>query len=380
MRYSFEDKSPHTQVNEFHNKGENLPYNERQTHEELYLQNQTHNVQEEQELNGQAKDGENADSSPKNGKASSKRTSKLLSSVALLFAAGTMVIAPAMASAKPPQAFIVQEAVGCLTYDCLLGYEGEQAEFDVILTTAEGAHVQTIDDVNVSSKTQTGVQFASLTPKTEYELTLVNNDGEVAMEYEFTTQPFVRVEVIDQTKTKLIMHEQLLGFVEMGVDLIGENGEDFSSNLVYSENIGEIILYSAGLYAMEYRLTASCFLEGQGVNVYSTPIATGNLDRLIYSANVQNYDQSLDAFHDISLIYQTGDIAPYTPISVEIYNEDYSAYYNFSQEEFAIDGNDIYLSLYEKLESGSYNVCVWGEFVGQETNFYNQIWLGKIQI
>ncbi len=378
MRNFDNERNSQTIVDENNSVLEQSSTNELQSFSEQYLSRETYGDKESDETN-QKQTNNNSKPKTKNSQSPSiKQLTQYLASVTVVLTATVTVVAPAISALTVPPVEIVSQAVGALTYNCAVGFKGEEIELDALLLTSEGEQVTRYDDIKISAEIQADLNFSNLYPETEYELNMVDNEGGVRLEQSFTTQPFVGFEEIDGNKIKLNFHADLQGFEELGIELLTENGNDFSSNIVYEDN-GDKCIYKKGLYASNYTLRARCFVE-EGFYEFNSSLAIGELSELKYEAYIESFGNEMDIKHQIELAYKSGELFEYSISEVTIYSDDYEVYHSFYGEELALDGNNIYLTVYELIASGEYNVCIWGNFSDGEMNFYNQIWLGKLVI
>ncbi len=375
MKYSFQEKNPHSFVDEQQMTSELMRNKELNTSNEHFQANELNPFEEIEELGG--KNFANGRSSKKPNNLGAKELTKYLSTVAVLFATTAGVVIPVSSYIQGlPQVEVVSESVGCLSYSCILTLEGEEVELEAILQTPEG---ETVDNFALDGQIEAQASFVDLQPETEYELTVIDGDGKERLSHEFETEPFVLIEESAVNRFKLVLHEETSGFAEVNLRLFSTDGRDFSGNVFYDES-GEIFIYNDGLYKDEYQIRAMCFFrETDGYIEYNKNISLGYLNNLEYLAEFKQSDAQLtDQIAQITLAYQSGDLSPYNINLIEIYNNDYN--YRFEQESFYIENNDIIVPIYENIENGEYQICIWGNFLSQDVEYYNQIWLDKINI
>ncbi len=367
------------EINSSKLNNERFNANENQSFNEFNKQNEQFNGKENykpKEINDSASTTQTNSKSNTNKSQTStlKKLTQYIASVAVVVGGGAAIILPNVMT-PTAQVFVMEEGVGCLSYQCTLGFEGERVELDAILTI-NGDQVQIIEDITFEEQADQSVEFSSLEPQTEYSLELVDSEGKAVWDKVFTTQPFFKFEQVDSNLDKIIVHEDLNSFIDVNLELIGTNGTDFSSN-IYTES-GDIYLYHYGLYDFEYNLSINYALEEEGVGKYTHTIKLGDLQPLVY--DVQTAKGATDSELELSFIYQSGELAPYSLDGLVLFNDDYSVYRSFTLEDMAMDGDDIYLSITQDFSAGEYNIGVYGRCTYDEKEFSNLIYVDKIVI
>ncbi len=383
MRSFDNELNTQSQVGESQHSQESYSSNEMQNQSEQYLGQEMLASHGDDEINEKTT-GSQTNNSNKNQNLSAKQLTQYLASVTVVITATATVVVPVITSVNTPTepvippVEIVSETVGALSYKCAVGFNGEEIELDALLLTADGEEVVRQEDIIIKNGEQANLDFQRLQPEFDYEINMIDSDGEVVLERQFTTDDIITIEQATDNTLKLNLHQDLNGFMEVWVELLSENGNDFTGNIVYDDN-GQIFLYKQGLFASNYQLQVRCFFD-EAEYAFPKTIALGDLTPLEYQATAQSYGEAMDIKHEIALNFKSGDFGGYTINGVTIYSDDYEVYHSFYQEDYALDGNDIFITVYELIASGEYNVCVWGELIDGEMSFYNQIWLGKIVI
>ncbi len=311
-----------------------------------------------------------------------------LATVAATVAVTAIAIMPAK-SVPPPvlPTFTMQEVTVGLNYFQgnlrIESYEG--LTLTATLTNTDGERV-----AQNSVGADGGVAYENLKAETEYLLSVRDEEGVERFVYSFTTEPFVTLTHLEDGRgAKLALHSSISLDYDYRFSLFDAEGKDFSSN-VYGEVVGEesvdgdgadsSIDYFAdsimeyyltfdGLYEGGYTLQFTSYLPEDQEVVYEKSLLLGDLTPLVYSATVEKEKGQ------ITLRYESGDLAPYTLSYGELYqNEEYYAHVEITD----LGDTALTLPIDEAWASGRYSLYLIG--VSTDETLYNQVVKIEIEI
>ncbi len=413
-------------MNNLYNENNSAPYGEQNPSNEFtdssneYGNNANENFNSSEnfnqnELNGNndnSENNENKNGGKNNGNKSKNEANQLRQMMQLLATTtvtvavgGTAIIAPIVAPpATPPQdeapsdnpsdnpsntpstdpenqqptiSMVKQnEVIGVFSYSCSLLTVDTDDELTAKLTDASG-QVETLSIIEQSDRYS--VEFSNLAPETDYTLSVYDGLGNEYHSSIFKTQPFIVFSepienIINFTLSAEISFEN--DFILLFLD---KDGKDFSSNLNFDfgGETGNFIILD-GLYSNDYVVHLELYTPSSDEPiVYEKSINLGSLTPIDYT--LEYVAPGFIDGHQFNFTYNSGDIRPYTISQIEIIDE--ATYNTFTITEFQSgNNNEIYATLYETIENGTYKVVVYGEYSSTEYSLFNQLWVGEITI
>ncbi len=362
----FDERSQSDEINDTH--GESLPQCD-----EVFISKELGKVDEVpdqgKENNSPKKKGKDKGDSDR-----IKELTKWLSMTAVVVTAGTALVIPILSL---PQLEGKEEYVGFDCYECVF-YTDEELELTATVKDEKGEQFTTV----VAQDGEAYYLYLDeLSPDTGYQLTVVDEKGKKRYSDEFITDPFIKIEEIDQTKLAFALHEDISLDTDFRLMFLSSDGRDFESNMVWDNpyDITANFIYLDGLYKDEYVVRFERFLPEQDQPiVYEKNISLGTLNKLEYTAAVSIADGVLDATSNINLMYVSGDVAPYSPIEIRLTNKSTGQEYYMSDVLMPTDSLDLTVTPTEQIEAGDYTITLYGFYESEEFSLYNEIWQGEL--
>lgn len=391
MNFSEIEQSSHTFVNEeFKNNEINSYYNEFSNNSNEILLSKEHI--ETYEFSNQPT------SNQKNSKNKSGNdvVRKYLAGIVASLTMGTMIVAPAITTIAVEQPSLVAEIsnenISFNSFECFLDVEStDESLTDATITNSNGD----IHTISIQKQNETyRLYFDELIPETEYNLSVFDNEGTEFYVDKFTTDSFITIEEPINNQRKVSLHKDISNNPnnsEYILKLLSADGRDFSSNIIsnYQSEIYNEYIQLDGLYLDEYILQLELYPQRTSETdmidwenepiVYNKQISLGDLEKLNFSVEIKQDIVPTNASMQIYLTYLSGDFDAYNITEIFVTHKTNEQSYFYAQFEIE-ENNNISIFLTELIESGEYNISVYGIFEGEDFSLYNEIWRGNLTV
>ncbi len=383
MKYSTQEKSPQSFVDELRRAEEFSRYEELYRAQELYKNPELFRAEELQE----PKKKSLVDKKKTEQERNVKLLSQYVAGIATVTAAAvvTLVGAIVLPTSPAPSFAIDDEEIGLTSFQCNVDVKNPDGlAFHAVLTDAEG---QALGAYSLSEDGTLLVE--DLLPETEYALCILDEQGQEHFSYSFTTAPFVTLTYLEEGNAAMLtLHESLNAEYDLSLKLYDGEGKDFSSNLYIdllpgaepptdSDSSFDSTVDSApeiptayylafdGLYIGEYTLSATQYLPDDEELTYEKKLHLGTLQSLQYEVTVDGEEE------EIVFQYLSGELGAYQLDWAELIQDE--LYYYVDAQDIRIDGNEVYISIPPEWERGTYTLYLGGSIYTNEQNYYNQI-------
>ncbi len=288
--------------------------------------------------------------------------------VAVLFTFTTAVgVIPLISS---PNVSLTNKKVGFDSFYGELRFQHASDEaFEIILSDEYGERYdERVVEKGVKSLSYS---FPYLRPEEKYILTVYDGKGKEYLSYSFETDPlFTLTETNDPQKLALSIHPDFPLSFDQKIELFDANGKNFSSNILL-DPLATNYLYLEGLYANDYYLVATYYPTSEEEISHDKSLQLGSLTPLSYTAS--------RPFDGLLLTYEAGDLAPYDSLELHL-SEIGGTNYVVDSIDITVTDTQISVTLPVDLQSGSYDLALWGIFENEENQFYNEIWHSETNI
>ncbi len=360
MRFSMSEQNTHTVYDEYGRADEKNAFGENQINAEHEVSNELILTKEIQDT-----DSVKPRNSPEESNDGAKKISALTRYLSLISVSIAALLTAGLAYFSSPKITVRDELIGFNSYSCTMEFPDAQEE----LTAELKCGGEQIASLPISKGQEAlDLKFDGLIPERDYTITFTDKDGKEQYSHSFKTDPFVSFAPESDGKITFALHKSLSSSegmaLDMGLWLYDSEGKDFSST-VYFDPEGTNYIISEFLYSDTYLFTAEFYTpDSEEPMSYTKELTAG-----IYAKPEFEMTKT-----DTELIFtlMSGDISFYTSFNVEISNDEH--YYSFSGEDITADGSNITAQLTQTIESGNYNVYIWGNCDSIDPYISNQIY------